>query len=172
MQHLGAERRDVRSVRADLPQGLTYVLQRALARDVVDRYPTGAALARAFREAMVEKGPDELALATLALEVPELIQSPFKGLEAFEEADAPYFYGRETIVQQLLERLQAPDARFLAVLGASGSGKSSLVRAGLIPALRKDALPGSSAWPIMIFTPGAQPLRALANSLQVLTGIA
>ncbi len=66
---------------------------------------------------------------------------PFKGLQYFDEADADLFFGRETVVAELLARLGATPRSdrptyFLAVVGASGSGKSSVVRAGLIPALR------------------------------------
>ena len=61
-------------------------------------------------------------------------ECPYRGLSPFEEDDAPLFFGREREAALLVEKLR--DARFLAVLGASGSGKSSLVRAGLVPALR------------------------------------
>lgn len=85
---------------------------------------------------------------------------PYRGLRPFDEEHAEYFFGRERDVQRLVERLKG--ARFLAVLGPSGSGKSSLVRAGLIPALRAAALPGSESWAIRVLTPGANPLTALA----------
>lgn len=61
---------------------------------------------------------------------------PFKGLAAFESVDAEFFFGRERLVDELLGRLE--DAPFLALVGASGSGKSSLLRAGLLPALERD----------------------------------
>ncbi len=64
---------------------------------------------------------------------------PYRGLDTFEENDARFFFGRERDIQRLLEKFKA--GRFLAVLGASGSGKSSLVRAGLLPALKAGALP-------------------------------
>lgn len=60
--------------------------------------------------------------------------NPYKGLRAFEESDALDFHGRGDLIEQLVERLA--ETRFLAVVGPSGSGKSSVVRAGLIPALR------------------------------------
>jgi DNA-binding SARP family transcriptional activator len=68
----------------------------------------------------------------------ETLTNPYKGLRAFQEADAPDFFGRETLTQQLLARLaeDGPYSRFLAVVGPSGCGKSSVVRAGLVPALR------------------------------------
>jgi len=96
-------------------------------------------------------------------------KSPFPGLRAFDEADAPVFFGRAAETDQLLARLSKPDCRFLMVVGASGSGKSSLVRAGLIPRLRAGAFPGSENWKIIIFTPDAfgkgDPFEVLAQSL-------
>ena len=67
------------------------------------------------------------------------IRSPYPGLRPFNREEAPIFFGREEHVDALLERLQ--EKRLLAVLGQSGSGKSSLVKAGLIPALEEGLLP-------------------------------
>jgi len=78
--------------------------------------------------------------------------SPYRGLEVFDEDHAQYYFGRSTDVQNLLERLKT--SRVLAVIGPSGSGKSSLVRAGLIPALRDGRLPGSEYWIIAKLRPG------------------
>lgn len=93
--------------------------------------------------------------------------NPYKGLRAFQEADAPDFFGRQTLIEQLVARLGEPDelARFLAVVGPSGSGKSSLVRAGLLPAIRAGALPGSERWVVLEMIPGAQPVSELAMLL-------
>jgi hypothetical protein len=88
---------------------------------------------------------------------------PYQGLEVFDEEHAKFFFGRERDVQRLVEKLKA--TRFLAVLGASGSGKSSLVRAGLIPALRNGALPQSEGWTICVFKPGSRPLTTLTAQL-------
>ena len=96
---------------------------------------------------------------------------PYKGLQSFDEADAEHFLGRERLTARLVGRLR--DDRFLAVVGASGSGKSSVVRAGLIPALRRGqpladgGLPptGSTRWAIRLLTPTAHPLDALAVAL-------
>lgn len=87
---------------------------------------------------------------------------PFRSLDVFNEEDAPYFFGRERVTQKLLESLKR-EPRFLAVLGPSGSGKSSLLRAGLIPALRDGKLPGSKTWGILTIRPGAQPFEQLEN---------
>jgi WD40 repeat protein/uncharacterized caspase-like protein len=85
---------------------------------------------------------------------------PYMGLSAFGEEDTQYFYGRESLTQQLINQLL--HRSFLAVVGASGSGKSSVVQAGLIAQLRQGKqLPGSEQWWIRSFRPGAQPLEAL-----------
>ena len=104
--------------------------------------------------------------------------SPFQGLRYFAEAEADLFFGREDLTARLVARLTTPvggaaQAAFLAVVGASGSGKSSIVRAGLIPALRRLAPdaperaghPAVRFDPIHIITPTAHPLEALAASL-------
>jgi len=91
--------------------------------------------------------------------------SPFPGLRAFTPADAPIFFGRGRETDGLVSRLAEPSVRFLAVVGASGSGKSSLVAAGLIPRLLAGALPGSQDWVWVRFTPGEvgdNPFMALA----------
>lgn len=89
--------------------------------------------------------------------------SPYRGLEVFDEDHAQYYFGRSTDVQNLLERLKT--SRFLAVIGPSGSGKSSLVRAGLIPALRDGRLPGSGDWIVSKMRPGPHPLDRLGSEL-------
>jgi len=106
--------------------------------------------------------------------------SPFKGLQYFDVADADIFFGRELLTAKLVSHL-APHpaqgerflARFLGIVGASGSGKSSVVRAGLVPALRRGepladgTLPpeGSTRWPVHVITPTHHPLESLAASL-------
>jgi WD40 repeat protein/transcriptional regulator with XRE-family HTH domain len=110
----------------------------------------------------------ELAAAMDREDAPASGSPPFKGLQYFDEADADLFFGRETVVAGLLARLGAspssdPPTHFLAIVGASGSGKSSIVRAGLIPALRWNH--PSSAWHIHVLTPTGRPLESLAASL-------
>ncbi|RMF30215.1 MAG: hypothetical protein D6759_12380, partial [Chloroflexi bacterium] len=91
-----------------------------------------------------------------ALQISDLC--PYRGLAAFREADAEFFFGREGDVNRLLDRLR-PLPRLLAVLGPSGSGKSSLIQAGLIPRLRRGGLPGSDRWDIFLLDrPGDAPL--------------
>ena len=88
---------------------------------------------------------------------------PYKGLEYFDcnEEDAKFFYGRTALTDRLLEKVRV--GNFLAVLGASGSGKSSVVRAGLLYQLKQGRrLSGSEEWQIRIFRPGEHPLQSLA----------
>ncbi len=102
---------------------------------------------------------------------PEPGEPPFQGLQYFDEEDADRFFGREALTARIVGRLTS--SSFLTVIGASGSGKSSVVRAGVIPALRRGerladgSLPptDSGQWDIRILTPGAHPLDALAASL-------
>ncbi|MGD2158178.1 MAG: BTAD domain-containing putative transcriptional regulator, partial [Anaerolineales bacterium] len=125
---------------------------------------------RELYEAIKEQrlSPPEKELAGLEKEE---TSPPFKGLQYFDVEDADLFFGREGLTAELIGRLHKQN--LLAVVGASGSGKSSLVRAGVVPALMRGepladgSLPpsGSSRWPIHIITPTSHPLEALAASL-------
>ena len=88
---------------------------------------------------------------------------PYKGLAAYGPDDAAYFAGRERLVAETLARLVG--AELLAVVGPSGSGKSSMVRAGLLPALTAGTLPGSERWRQVLLTPGDRPADALDRAL-------
>jgi hypothetical protein len=95
---------------------------------------------------------------------------PYHGLRVFDLDDAAFFFGREALVQWLLNEVRpAPEGqpvnRFLAIVGASGSGKSSVAWAGLVAALKQDAIPGSAGWPVTIFRPGPDPVESLALAL-------
>src|SRR5262249_9142107 len=92
---------------------------------------------------------------------------PYRGLEAFGPDDARFFFGRENLsdwlVSDLRREIHARDGvRFLAVFGASGSGKSSLGLAGLIPRLTEGAIKSSERWKIAVVRPGDDPLENLA----------
>ncbi len=89
---------------------------------------------------------------------------PYPGLRAFARDENIIFFGREGCIDQMLTTLA--ESRFLAVLGASGGGKSSLVRTGLITALERGMLvKGGADWVVADFHPGSNPLRALAEAL-------
>jgi WD40 repeat protein/serine/threonine protein kinase len=176
--------------RPDLPAVLDDVIKQATAKKPANRYADVLSLARDFRRAL---GSDQVPVTALPDEsTPLLVPNPYKGLHAFQEGDAADFFGRDTLVDQLLIRLtlNRPTQRqpfdyaqdkspttnpstmlrtglhnFLAIVGPSGSGKSSLVKAGLIPALRQNSIPGSQDWFIVDMTPGRHPLKALETAL-------
>ncbi len=90
--------------------------------------------------------------------------NPFPGLRAFEEQEDVLFFGREKQVDELLKKLRL--SRFLVVIGSSGSGKSSLVKSGLIPALYSGLMAGvGSSWRVCTFRPGNDPIGNMAKGL-------
>ena len=94
----------------------------------------------------------------------ETTAGPFPGLRPYEVDEAAFFFGRDGQVGKLVERLRR--SRFLAVVGTSGSGKSSLVRAGLLPALRGGMMAGAGAgWRVAVLRPGHDPFGNLARAL-------
>lgn len=90
--------------------------------------------------------------------------NPYQGLRAFGTDDAARYFGRDASVAEILRSIRGGQ-RLVAVVGASGSGKSSLVRAGVVPALRKGAIEGSDRWVIASMVPGAHPFVELAGAL-------
>jgi WD40 repeat protein/transcriptional regulator with XRE-family HTH domain len=134
------------------------------------RLPDLAALKALFVPALhLENEPEltkrllELAQSARQEDAPTPGIAPYKGLLCFDESDADLFYGRESITKRLADRVtylaRHASRRFLAVVGASGSGKSSLVRAGLAVALKR------SGWEVHLFTPTSDPMRALEVNL-------
>jgi WD40 repeat protein/serine/threonine protein kinase len=155
---------DISAQRPDLPAAVNDVIQTATAKVYNQRYPDTVTFATALREALFgESSTPSLSEITITTQA-----NPYKGLRAFEEADALDFFGREALVAQLVARLKedAPLTRFLAVVGPSGSGKSSVVKAGLLPALRNGGVSGSDRWFFAEFMPGEDPLQNLAIALQ------
>jgi DNA-binding SARP family transcriptional activator/WD40 repeat protein len=101
--------------------------------------------------------------APSAATAPAFAPCPYKGLAYFESTDAEYFFGRERLVAEMVARVAVE--RFVGLVGVSGSGKSSLLLAGLCPALQLGALPGSERWVTVLLTPGAEPIERLARAL-------
>jgi transcriptional regulator with XRE-family HTH domain len=99
---------------------------------------------------------------------------PYPGLAAFGPDQAQWFFGREQAISDLVSQLdeRLAGGGVLAVVAASGTGKSSLLAAGLIPALARGAVPGSRDWPVVLSTPGAHPLATLAQRVAERTGAA
>jgi WD40 repeat protein len=119
------------------------VLLRALSRSAADRFASAGALARALEE-ITPRAPTSGE------------RSPYPGLGAFTELDSRFFFGRELEVGALLGRLRLP--RLRAVIGPPGAGKSSFLRAGLLPALPR-------GWSAVVCTPGDRPLASLVRAL-------
>ena len=88
---------------------------------------------------------------------------PYKGLARFEPADADFYFGREQMIAEAVGRLVG--GRFLALVGPSGSGKSSLLRAGVVHALRSGAVPGSEGWSCTVIRPGDRSLDTITRTL-------
>ncbi|MEA3184766.1 MAG: hypothetical protein QOJ74_1243, partial [Ilumatobacteraceae bacterium] len=109
---------------------------------------------------------EALAVAVDAGVVPPLAaaRNPYRGLEAFEQADAVDFFGRESVVAEMVGVLATE--HLLVVVGPSGIGKSSVVKAGLVPALRRGAITGSESWLVTELTPGRAPFDQLTAALE------
>jgi WD40 repeat protein/DNA-binding SARP family transcriptional activator len=131
------ERGDMRTAQADLTGSVTEL---QLARERTDLY--------------LAEGPADPS-------TPEVC--PFRGLAPFDAAHAKYFFGRERLVAGLVARVVG--STLLAVVGPSGSGKSSVVRAGLLPALTNGVLPGSERWRQVVMRPGEHPVEELRRAL-------
>ncbi len=119
----------------------------------------------------------ELAMDVRREDAPTPGLCPYKGMDYFDEADADLFVGREALTEKLVDAVlelvskdPSSDGKFFAVVGASGSGKSSLIRAGLVPTLRWNKT--SANWPIHVLTPTAKPLESLGTSLAGDTSLA
>jgi WD40 repeat protein/DNA-binding SARP family transcriptional activator len=154
----------------DADASIAAVVRRATARDPAVRQRDAAELLVALRAAAgTAAGAGALSEGGTTVDVAAPApRNPYKGLRAFTEGDAADYFGREAVVARLLTCLRedGPAARFLAVVGPSGSGKSSLVRAGLVPTLRAGALPGSRTWYVAHMMPGDRPFDELASALR------
>jgi WD40 repeat protein/DNA-binding SARP family transcriptional activator len=153
----------VHDLRQELSPAVDAVLQRATAKEPADRFSDVMAFAQALQAAVL---PDTgLAMVDEPL-LP--LRNPYMGLLAFSGAETALFYGREAMTAKLIHRLDEAGSgqRFLAVVGPSGSGKSSVVKAGLLPALRRGAISGSQNWFIIETAIGTQPFEELAAALQ------
>ncbi len=134
---------------------------------VRERHPDLGKLGAVIDRCLVERRADRLGSAEeLAQELSAVVRAgspdegnPYPGLSAFQERDAGRFFGRERAVAQVVARLA--EEPLLAVVGSSGAGKSSLVRAGVIPALKR----GGDAWDALVLRPLGRPLAALADLL-------
>jgi hypothetical protein len=139
--------RSVGEVVADLPEELVRIVDRCLKKSKSERFASAQDLLEALESSLA--GPRVRALGE--------DECPYPGLAAFEQTDADRYFGRAAEVRRALAYL--PDRPLLAVVGPSGLGKSSFVRAGLIPALRNSG----ESWEVFSLRPGRQPLSSLAH---------
>jgi WD40 repeat protein/serine/threonine protein kinase/class 3 adenylate cyclase/DNA-binding winged helix-turn-helix (wHTH) protein len=148
-------------IRPDLPRAVADVVERATAADPSERFDDAMAFAEQLGAAL------KLDASQAAVVGTSEARNPYKGLRPFTEADASDFFGRDALIERLVGRLSegSPSSRFLAVVGASGSGKSSVVRAGLLPALRAGAVDGSARWFYTDMLPGPRPMEELEAAL-------
>ena len=135
-----------------LPDRVVAIVARCLAKQKQDRFPTASALL-AELEPLLPRSTGRHLVAD---------ESPYPGLNAFQESDADRFFGRSHDIAGAVARLR--DQPMVAVVGPSGAGKSSFVRAGVVPALKASGDP----WECIIVRPGRQPLAALASALEQL----
>jgi serine/threonine protein kinase/WD40 repeat protein/DNA-binding XRE family transcriptional regulator len=172
MHHLNDPLPPLRQYLPELPEALEPIIQRATAKNPMQRYADVTGLMAAVQEVFVATQTGfPIMLESSEILFPNIdpaaIENPYKGLHPFGEADADDFFGRDTLIQELLGKMSEDHdlSRFLAVVGPSGSGKSSVVKAGLIPALRRGGLPGSENWFIVDFMPGTHPFEELEAAL-------
>ncbi|MEU4237696.1 AAA family ATPase [Actinoplanes sp. NPDC026619] len=159
---------DTRCALDEIHRGLAVQVeeQRQSTGRILGALAATTALIRSLRTAARTSAPP--ARAADASEI-----SPYPGLASFDIGDAPFFHGRERLIETLLARLdeQMLGGPPLVVVGVSGAGKSSLLKAGLLPAVAADGLgEGSGAWPWLILTPGAEPRTTLRAALDASDG--
>lgn len=173
-QHLNQKLPPLNGDGGPYPPEFDAIIDRATTKKAAERYPDVLSM---LAEIQMAVNRWESGSSAPGFDITELIaaENPYKGLYAFGEGDAENFFGRETMIQELLSRLadsDVPDegagqglSRFLAIVGPSGSGKSSVVRAGLLPALRGGGVPGSENWFIVDMTPGTHPFEEVEAAL-------
>jgi serine/threonine protein kinase len=131
----------------DVPPDLAAVVDRCLLKHKEERFPDANALLKALEPFLPGRYSREL----------RIDESPYAGLSSFQEADADRFFGRTRDIAALVNRIS--DRPLLAIVGPSGTGKSSFVRAGLVPVLKRSG----TAWESLVIRPGRNPLAALAS---------
>lgn len=145
-----------------LPSDVVDVLARATAEAPVDRFDTVEEFLASLHDAVgvdgLKAGPEGLAGPTASAP-----RNPYKGLRSFTETDAADFFGRAALVDELVAAVRTHP--LVAVVGPSGSGKSSVVRAGLVPALRSDSTSDLAGWLVTDMIPGSSPFEELEAAL-------
>ena len=151
---------DLGEARQDLPEEVAHTIAKAIADDPMERYIRVEDFLRDMRRSA---GVDVVPASAVIEADADPIRNPYKGLRAFAEGDAIDFHGREALIDDMIERIATN--RLVTVVGPSGSGKSSVVRAGLIPALRAGSLADSREWLVTDMFPGSYPFEELEAAL-------
>ncbi|MEM8745228.1 MAG: BTAD domain-containing putative transcriptional regulator [Actinomycetota bacterium] len=154
--------------RDDASSAVSEVVLRATSVAPGDRFASAGEFVAALADAVAIDSSSPTTGASVVTVSAEAPVNPYVGLRAFDQADADRFFGRAGLVDQLIARLDGSGttSRGLVLVGPSGSGKSSVVRAGLLPALRSGAVPGSERWFTTAMVPGADPYRSLDTALR------
>ena len=143
----------IRDAAPDLPEGLIALVTGCLRKRVVERIPSAAEIVRRLEDLLPGRSGRQLAEG----------ESPYPGLTAFQENDADRFFGRGRDVTRMVARIR--ELPITGIIGPSGVGKSSFIRAGVGPALKASG----EHWEVVTLRPGRQPLAALASVVQKLT---
>ncbi|HTJ41917.1 MAG TPA: protein kinase [Kofleriaceae bacterium] len=146
----------LREASPDCPRELIDIVDRCLRKKKEERWDSATSLLRAIE-------PFQPGRFTGGMQLQQ-DQSPYAGLSSFQEADANRFFGRNREIAAMVTRIR--DRPIMGIVGASGVGKSSFVRAGVVPALKR----GGESWESLIVRPGRQPMAALAALLQPILG--
>ncbi|MFW2380880.1 MAG: extracellular solute-binding protein [Acidimicrobiales bacterium] len=160
-QALTGLRGEVPQIRGALGAGLTPVIDRATDPERSRRYQDARSFANDFGRGLgagIDDGEPPPRIE---------VENPYKGLRSFNAIDAADFFGRERLIDRLVFRLGEPGrrGRFVALVGPSGSGKSSVVKAGLRPALARGAVPLSEEWFNVEMVPAPHPFEELEAAL-------
>ena len=163
--HLQGERPSVSERVEGLPPAIDAALARGMALSPEERYSSCGELIAEARLVLLGDGQAGSGVEQARAPIRAVAaRNPYKGLRAFGEAGADDFFGREALAGELRARL-AQGARLTAVVGPSGSGKSSVVSSGLLPLVRGGSIPGSERWRIVEVLPGAHPFEELEAAL-------
>jgi WD40 repeat protein/serine/threonine protein kinase len=157
----------LKDFRTDLPSEVMEVLKIATTKEDIQRFgdalQLSSTLDRVYTESLLGKVQATIQINPVVAEDLTQFSNPFKGLRAFQQSDRADFFGRDHQIQRLVDRINEDTTQeaFLAVVGASGSGKSSVVKAGLIPKIRDNTLDGNYTWLIAEMVPGQRPFEEL-----------
>lgn len=161
----------IQQYQPEIPPELNMILQRATSKDPEARFEDIRVFAQDFRQVIQPLGT--MADVTQVFASVDDVVNPYMGLRPFQEADSRHFFGRVALVEQLLSHLNDSHEtnNFLALVGPSGSGKSSVIYAGLIPQLKLGAIQGSDTWYYASTIPGSQPFQNLMLALRSIASV-